>query len=403
MLQPRQRVTPKNSQRPLAPEFSIEIIRNFEELEQIRKFWEKVQWHPFTDIDYFTKFAHAHEGFIEPYVMVLKRGDLPVTLMIGWLQQKSLNLKIGYKTVFKPNVRFLHIEYAGVLGDASHSNSEMLIKHIMNFLAKNEADFAYFKFIKQDAPIFQLAMRMPSFLCRDYHPFINPHWAICMPDCFDDFIARFSPTKRKKMRRQNNLINRRFKDNVVVKCFRAKDDLETAFRDLETIASRTYQRGLMVGYDDSAQTHKEFIFAAERHWLRIYILYLNGVPAAYTTGYVYGKTYVGLAQGYDPAFKDYSPGIFTVLREIESLCCEGSIEIYDFGYGDAFYKRQFSEKKWNDAEVYVFAPTLKGVQLNFMRSLIAIVDKSIKIVLSHVNMLDWVKKRWRQKMIPTEG
>jgi CelD/BcsL family acetyltransferase involved in cellulose biosynthesis len=278
----------------------------------------------------------------------------------------------------------------------------MLINQIMSFLAKSGADFAYFKFIKHGSAIFQLAIRMPSFFCRDYYPFINPHWTASMPQCFDEFMGRFSKKTRKKIRRQNNLINRRFKDNFYIKCFKSKDDLETALRDVERIASKTYQRGLRVGYDDSVQTRKEFAFATERNWLRIYILYLDGVPAAYTTGYVYGKTYVGIAQGYDPAYKAYSPGIFTVMREIESLCREGGIETYDFGYGEAFYKRQFSDKNWNDAEVYIFAPTLKGVQLNFMRSVIACVDKNVKIVLSHVNMLDWVKKKWRQKLIPTE-
>ena len=219
-------------------DYSISVIQKFEEIEKIRDFWEENQWHPYTDIDYYIAFASSYRGFVRPHIILLSRNDRPKTLVIGWIQEKNLNFKIGYKNIFRAKTRALHIEYAGILGDACHSNCAAIVEEIMNLLKSGEVEVAFFKFIKHESPIFKMATSMPSFLCRDYHPVINLHWAISMPESFDELVRRFSRTTRKKLRRQNNLINKEFKDNLCVKCFRTVDDLESALADVETIAHR---------------------------------------------------------------------------------------------------------------------------------------------------------------------
>ena len=168
-------------------DYSIRVINNFKELEEIRSFWEEKQWHPYTDSLYYLKLSPTHEGFIRPHVMLLSRRKHPETLVLGWIQEKRLNLKIGYKTVLKPKAKCLYIEYAGLLGDTGPSKCAALMQEILNCLKGGEADFAYFKFIRHDSPLFKSAIEKPGALCRDHFPYINPHWVVSVPDSFAEF------------------------------------------------------------------------------------------------------------------------------------------------------------------------------------------------------------------------
>jgi hypothetical protein len=391
----------KTSKNSSDEDLLVENIRSFEGLKKVRDFWEKVQWYPYSDIDYYLNFAKTWEGFIAPHVMVLSRRGKPVALVIGSIQDKRFNWKIGYKTVFEPKVRCLHIDYAGILGDDSYSNSFALSKEIMNCLARGEADVAYFKFIKKDSAMFQVATRIPSFICRDHFPHINAHWAIHLPDSFDDFFRRLSTRTRTKLRKPAKLIRKYYGEKFYIKCYRSNDDKERALRDIETIAANTYQRGLGVGFQNTKRTYDEWDHAAERKWIRSYVLYINESPCAFNVGYVYGKTYVGLVTAFDPLYKNCSPGTFLFMHVIKDLCLDKNIEVMDFGLGPADYKKKICDQNWNDAAVFIFAPTLKGIKLNLMRSMIVLLSHTARYSLDHLKMTGLVKKKWRQLVTPT--
>jgi hypothetical protein len=382
-------------------DYSIRVIQKFEEIERIREFWEKQQWHPYTDMNYYLRFASAHKGFIRPHVMLLSRDGHPKTLMIGWIQNNGFNWKIGYKTIFRPKERCLHIEYAGVLGDTSSSNCAALIEEIQNCLKRGEADFAYFKFIRHESAVFKVAVEMPSFLCRDHFPFINPHWTLSLPSSFDEFYRSRSKSMKKSVRLIRNRIEKKYKGKIKIQCYKLKSDVDRAMKDVEAIAAKTYQRGLGAGFYSTPEGRQEWSYAAERKWLRVYILYLDEEPCAFFTGYSYGNRYHLETTGFDRAYNFYSPGTYLLIRIIEDLCFNEKISFLDFSYGDADYKRKYCNQKWNDVGVFVFASTLKGIKLNIIRCLIAAIDKNAKTILDRFKILSWVKKKWRQRLIPS--
>jgi hypothetical protein len=55
-------------------------------------------------------------------------------------------------------------------------------------------------------------------------------------------------------------------------------------------------------------------------------------------------------------FSEYAPG------------CEEGIPRMDFGLGDAFYKQRFGTEGWEEASVFIFAPTLRGLVFNVLRT-----------------------------------
>jgi hypothetical protein len=393
----------ENGDRSFEEDVSVEVIRNFEELDSIREFWEKVQWHPYTNLDYYLEFAREQQGFIAPYVVLLKMGGKPSSLLIGYIREIRLNLKIGYKTVFRPKARCIYIEYAGVLGDASFVNCVSLISKLQSCLHKGEADFAYFKFVKHDSKIFDTASQIPSFFLKDHFPLLNPHWAVTLPSSFDEYCKNRSKRIRESTRRVINRIEKKYGADLSIRCFQNEDDIAQAMKDIETVASKTYQRGLGVGFHSSNKAVNEWLFAADKKWLRAYVLYLNKQPCAFLTGLSYRNVYFIETLGFDMAYQFYSPGTYLFLQIIKELCADANISCIDMGLGDAEYKRRYCDQKWNDAAVYIYAPSINGLRINLARSFVALIDQNAKAVLNNIKMLSWVKKRWRRRVVPVEG
>ena len=91
------------------------------------------------------------------------------------------------------------------------------------------------------------------------------------------------------------------------------------------------------------------------------MLYLDGTPAAFWTGYAYGGMFGWRgATGYDPMFREHSPGTFVLLRLIASLAEDPTITTFDLGGGDVDYKRRFADTRWEEVDVRLFGPGCYG-------------------------------------------
>jgi CelD/BcsL family acetyltransferase involved in cellulose biosynthesis len=176
-------------------------------------------------------------------------------------------------------------------------------------------------------------------------------------------------------------------------------DFDKMIQDVEQVAKKSYQRGLGVGFVDTPTMRNGLRRMAERGWLRAYVLYLEERPCAFWIGDinqgVFGSDYIG----YDTEFGKYSPGMFLTTKVIEGFC-DGNREgvtAVDFGPGNAQYKEVLSNQRWQETSVYVFAPSFKGISLNLIRSLIGRTDQTIKKALERMNLLQRVKKAWRDR------
>ncbi|RLF33910.1 MAG: hypothetical protein DRN08_05085 [Thermoplasmata archaeon] len=248
--------------------------------------------------------------------------------------------------------------------------------------------------------MYRAAKKMPNFLCRDHSSFKNPHWRLSLPDSFNEFYKRQSKNSRHNIRNIANRMKKTYGENFSIRCFKEKGEIDQAMRDIETIAAKTYQRGLGVGFFNTSETRRKWMLAAEHQWYRIFVLYLDGKPCAFLTGYPYNRIFFADTTAYDPDYQYYHPGMFLLMRIIEEFCNEQNIEAIDFGFGDADYKRQYSNQNWQESCVYIFAPTFKGVRLNVIGTLIVVISQIAKTALEHSGALGWIKKKWRRHLTP---
>ena len=374
-------------------------------MEEVRSIWSSWQQHPNSDIDFYLNTLRSRPEVLRPHVIVVYRDEFPEALLVGRLELRKLEAKMGYASVFAKRTPTLTFLYGGLLGNPSPEGGKAFVRDIMNSLADGEASVAFFNSIKVESVLYHAATKTPGVLSRDYCACQQVHYAMTIPGSSEEFYRRLSPEWRRTLKRYASKLLRENFGDVTVRHFRETADLDRMREDFESIAKKTYHRGLGVGFSDTPEIRSRLSLVAKKGWLRGYVLYVQGVPWAFFLGTLYRGTCHGDFMGFDPLHAKYSPGMYLLTKIIEDLCNGndggGKVSMIDFGLGDAHYKKVLGDLEWDDASLYIFSPNISGVSLNLMRVAGAMLDRAARAGVEKVGLLDRVKKMWRLKSTAT--
>lgn len=385
----------------IAPgETTLRTVRTVAELAEIRSIWESWHRHPNSDIDFYSTIVELKPEIERPHVLLLYRDQSPRAMIVGRMERAFIECRFGYKVLYKRPARQLTFNYAGQLGDLSESASNALVQEIIASLRRGEADVAMFSFLKIDSPLFRAAMTLPGLWSRDRVIAKQHHRCMTVPRSMDQLNSQVSAKVRKNQRFKK--LMKDFSGAWGVRCLRQPGEVERLCQDMEQVARNTYQRGLGVGFEDGAEMRRRLLLQSEKGWLRAYILYLGDKPAAFWLGTLYQTVLHSDCMGYDPEYAKYSPGMFLVMKVIEGLSGDGGeqqVSRIDWGLGDAEYKALLGTDDWQEASVYIFAPTLRGAALNTLRTPALMIEVYLKKILERTNLLGRIKRIWRDRLI----
>jgi CelD/BcsL family acetyltransferase involved in cellulose biosynthesis len=162
--------------------------------------------------------------------------------------------------------------------------------------------------------------------------------------------------------------------------------------DAESITRNSYMRGLGRGFSQGETIRRRVELEMRRGLLRGYFLHIDDRPCSYWITSVYdGVSYSGW-MGYDPDYREYSVGMFLVIKAIDGLVASG-VRFVDFDSGDFLWKELLGNESWEEASIRIFAPTLKGYVANAMRTLGIAGVLPVKALLRRD--LLWRIQRWR--------
>lgn len=156
---------------------------------------------------------------------------------------------------------------------------------------------------------------------------------------WETFLSGIGPNIRKNLNRYLRLLPKNFE--MRVDCARMPKEAAAA---LDIVIDLHRKRWEAAGTSEAFQTpavnafHHDFArLAAERGWLRILLVWLNGRPAASLYGLLYGQKFYFYQSGFDPEFSKHSVGVAVMGLAIKTAIDEGALE-YDFLHGDEEYK-----------------------------------------------------------------
>jgi hypothetical protein len=374
---------------PLSPE--IRVLRTREQLKSLRDFWQSCQPCRDADFDFFLFFIDLNPEAQRPHVIVIYEADIPTAILAGRLDVTRIPVRVGYFRFPVPKLRIFNFVYGGWLGDRSEKNAKLLIDSILERLRAGEADAAMLHYADLASPLVHCATNLPSRLCIDHLIEPQNHW-IREGRVGSGLLAGLPANERYNQRRRAKMRATDFRD-IKIETFQAPDQVDRLMRDAEAVASTSYQRGLGVGFADTPIIRGRLEFEAHNGWLQGHILYLDSKPVALWITSVRNKVAVSDYLAFNPDYTKYAPGMYLMISAIEGL---HDVDRIDFGGGDARYKELFGNKLQRETTVYIFAPTIKSIAVNALRTGAGAAHQSAKRALPH---LAAIKRRWRARKL----
>jgi hypothetical protein len=169
---------------------------------------------------------------------------------------------------------------------------------------------------------------------------------------FELYMRKFSASGR--WHRLKEMKRLRAKGEVeLVRCL-GPDQVEAFVESAADLSRKTYQfRRLGLGLRDVESVKRKLRLAAERGWLRSYLLTCGGNACCFLVGYQHHGRFYYAEIGYDPAWSQFSVGRITILLALQDLLERDTPETIDFGEGGG-YKEYLANDSYVEADVLLF-------------------------------------------------
>lgn len=393
---------PESTSSPADPSIvSVRVFRTAQQIKPLRKVWDRWCDNPDSDPDVFLVSAEPDSRVIRPYVMVVYRHGQPDCILVGRLQEGIQLIKVGYAVVFRPRVRTLLFMPGAYLGNQTRENSELLVAEISRSLQCFEADCAELRQVPLDSSLSKEARSRPGFWCCQDVWTQQTHRYLQLDGSYQDYLRRLPRKQRHEAGRHARMLAKDFPGGADIRCYREEDQVGRLADDIEKVHRTSYQGAMAVGFRDNPGTRARFRALAKRNGLRACVMYLSGEPVAFFVAFKFKETLFGQYLGFDPKFHRYSPGLQVLLHSIEDSCQPDSgLKVLDLGWGDRNYKKEICNRSYLESTVFIFAPSVTGLELKAKKELGTWLDSRIKKWLASAGLYNYLRRCWQALAAP---
>src|SRR4051794_17571693 len=224
-----------------------------------------------------------------------------------------------------------------------------------------------------------------------------------LPSSFDAYLKQLGTRSRKSLQYSRNLLKRECEGNVEAVCFDTVESVERFLDGAVEISKKTYQwRLLGLGLRNRERSADIFRFAAERGWLRCYILYCKSLPVAFMVGYQYADRFFYIDVGYNPEWAKFSVGSVLQWEVMEDLYRRGPTPaLFDFSTGYGPHKSRFGKETREEVNVLLLPKTPGNRMLVAAWRSMNIISDSVVNALDDLGLKRSLKKAIRGITTPS--
>jgi Acetyltransferase (GNAT) domain len=374
----------------------VEVLRDVADIERLRGFWLACNPPRDADPDFFRFLIETRPQGDTPHILILRAGGEPKAMLIGRLIRARLPIKLADFHIPSPELRMLVISSGGWLGEIDETRATLFVDSLRHLLANGEADAVLLHYPELTSPLARQALAQPTYACRDHLIMRERLRIVDLPRGDKSFLASLSRNERHQQRKRDRKLTEDFTE-VRIDAFSSPEAVSKLMQYAGTITQKSWQRGIGGGFAASKEMRARYEFLARVGWLRGFLLCLDDRPSAYWIGTLRSGIFVSDYMAFDPAFGEYSPGMYLILRVIEILAKDGAgpVRQIDFGLGDQAYKQRLTKQAVEVAPVYIFAPNFRGLTANLLRSSLGRVNYTLKTLLGESRWLAIAKRKWR--------
>lgn len=379
-----------------------ETITDSERISEILDFWQLNTKELDSDPDFFLKIIDIRDDVVSPFLIVVRENDEPVSMLVARLESRKISARIGYFNVISMNARNINVTYGGFIGEDTPEIREIVLAHLLGELKKNLADIVFFHMVREDAGLLHdcKSLDIPSWRIQKSQSSL--HYAVQCPESASDILG----AKPSKARKRLNYDMRRVEKNLNglhFKCNSSGENLASLMQNLEHVASKTYQRGLGVGFKNNKEWRTILELGFAKKWVDVWTLSANGKCISYIIGFNYKKRYLIYAKAFDPEYSHLSVGKYLQIRVLQKLADRGDCKVVDYGFGDAEYKKQFSTESWEEANMMIASSSFKSFILHMAINWCSTVDSAIRFLVAKLGLTKALKAYFRSKKSVSDG
>lgn len=377
---------------------TVTIATDIDAVEALRADWKAFDMADIdADIDYFLTVTRLAGNVVRPHVVHMKRHGRGDLLAVARIEHVTLPFKLGYRRLGSVRLRAVLVAFGGLLGARNRADEELLLRYLMQPLERGEADLLVLRNLDIAGTLHAAASASCGWLRRSHANEVSGRWMVRLPGSLDELLAARTAKTRSTLRRHERRLRSEYGDRLRLRRFEHVKDLHDLRLALEHVSARAYQRGLGAGYSDSPLDNALLELALRQGRHSTWMLYLDERPVAFWTGTTCGATFAIGTPGFDPDFARDSFGRFTMLRMLEDLCADPSIDLLDFGHGEAEYKSAFGECMRTETGLVLTSRAIVPIAANQLSSALSLINNQGRRIVRDAEWGKRLKRKWRAR------
>ncbi len=179
------------------------------------------------------------------------------------------------------------------------------------------------------------------------------HHLLEMDKSYADYLSKFNSKKRNELKRKIKETSEALGD-VSLKVYRTPEEAEAFSVVAEKISGKSWQ-GKKFGRVLGKERGEQFVSLAKQGWFFGFVLFAGDHALAFEYDVADPGASLVLAEeaGYDPEYASFQPGKTLQVKIVEYLAKEHAFRFYDFGTGDHPYKRVFSNRTFEERNLFL--------------------------------------------------
>ena len=362
----------------------ITVATTPEELDTIGAQWDAMPVaSPHASKALSTLVAETSPYGARPHVMLIRTPDRPPILVIGRVERRPMPIRVGYRTLVSVPVRRLVVVAGGVVGATSPADWDLVLDSLSRALRRTGADLLELAKVVVDGPLERAAHEQLTWSRRGHAAAPQKRHRSDLSRGFDAFLGARSKGTRWRIRKRLRKVDDATGDGpkITIRRVGPGDDVDSAVRLVDGIATKSYQRGIGIGFADDALHRGLMSWAVADGPYLVWVLSFDDTPAAYLNGVLHERTFYLFETAFDQSLTDDEPGSILLARVFEELAGQPDVDWFDFGYGDAQYKQSMSDESWDEVDVVGFAARPRALAVNLLDTSVALAVRTAKRAL----------------------
>ena len=318
-------------------------------------------------------------------------------MIIGATYKNCVSIKIGYSSIKTPELKSFDVEIGGLISNGEIESDNAIVEFFRTLLNQKEIDKLEIMHLSKTHKLWEQVKNGLGVRSRAIYK-LGLEWiGIIRNAKTGEKINVHSGSTNRTFRKMDRKILKHFKQKLETVVIKTPEQIVSFIKNAEIIDKKSYHLALGVGIENNDYWNKMFHAMAQGGYFRGYLLMAEAEPIAYYQGMVYKDIYYGFLTSYVSDYRNLSPGAY-LYRRIVDLLVEENINIYNFGFGDAEYKRFYGTESKTEATFRIYGFSTKARISKFLDQIAVAINENIIRALEKTGLLNKIKKMWRSKL-----